>query len=183
MARPPSSSSVNRMTRWSCDIRKVCFIVDDVDVFISALREISTECSTHIICFDAEKIAGSAHAEAALMHAARSRQEGSNISHSFEMEALLYAAGSRQCSLAKSFGVHQGVNRAYLCICPESEAAWTSLNLMVHESDEDWERISSKKRDLLMDLFGITPEEIQVSGEERLRDLILERVALLEVYR
>ncbi len=181
--RPPSPDSVKRVTMRIWDIRKVCFDVNDVGAFIGTLREISTACTTHIICFDAEKIAGRAHVEAALMHAARARQEGSNISHSLEMEALLFAAGSRQCSHAMEFGVHQGVNRAYLCICPESEAAWASLNHLVHESDEDWEEIPCKKQDLLMDLFDITHEEIRVAGAERLRDLVLERVALLEVYR
>jgi hypothetical protein len=34
-----------------------------------------------------------------------------------------------------------------------------------------------------MELFGITVEEIEVVGISRLQDLVLERVALLEVYR
>ena len=171
------------VTLGSWDIRKVCFNVDDVVAFIETLREISIACGTHIICFDAEKIAGRAHAEAALMHAARAIEDGTNISHSLEMEALLYAAGSRQCSLAMGFGVHRGMNRGYLCIWPESEATWASLNHMVLESDENWEEIPPTKQVLLMELFDITYEEIRVSGMDRLRDLVLEKVALLEVYR
>ena len=171
------------VTVESWDIRKVCFNVDDVIAFIGTLREISIACGTHIICFDAEKIAGRAHAEAALMHAVRAMEEGTNISHSLEMEALLYAAGSRQCSLAMGFGVHQGMNRGFLCILPESEAAWVLLNYVVLESDENWEEIPPSKQVLLMELFDITCEEINVSGMERLRDLVLEKVALLEVYR
>jgi len=75
------------------------------------------------------------------------------------------------------------MNRGYLCICPESEATWASLNHMVLESDENWEEIPLTKQVLLMELFDITYEEIRVSGMDRLRDLVLEKVALLEVYR
>ncbi len=171
------------MTEMAWDIRKVCFNVVDVGSFIRTLREIATSCATHIICFNAEKVAGSAHVEAALVHAVRAAQGGTQISHTLEMEALLFAAGSRQCSEAMKFGVHQGVNRIYLCICPSSDAAWSALHPMLHESDEDWEEIPLKKQELLIDLFAITPEEIQVAGVERLRALVLERVALLEVYR
>jgi tRNA threonylcarbamoyladenosine modification (KEOPS) complex Cgi121 subunit len=34
-----------------------------------------------------------------------------------------------------------------------------------------------------MELFGITVDELGVVGSNRLQDLVLERVALLEVYR
>jgi KEOPS complex subunit Cgi121 len=47
----------------------------------------------------------------------------------------------------------------------------------------DWESIDPAKRARLAELFGITPEEILVVGEARFRDLVLERVALLDVYR
>lgn len=165
------------------DIKKVCVNVTDVGSFIQTLREIATACATHIICFNAEMVAGSAHVEAALMHAVRAEQEGSQISNSLEMEALLFAAGSRQCSVAMKFGIQEGENRMYLCMCPPSDTAWAALRPILRESDEDWEEISLKKQDLLIDLFDITPEELEVTGMERLKALVLERVALLEVYR
>ena len=171
------------MTEMAWDIRKVCVNVADVGSFIRTLREIADPCTTHIVCFNAEMVAGSAHVEAALMHAVRAGQRGTRISHSLEMEALLFAAGSRQCSEAMKFGVHRGLNRIYICICPSSDAAWSALHPLFHESNEDWEEISLKKQKLLIDLFAITPEEIQAAGVARLRDLVLERVALLEVYR
>jgi KEOPS complex subunit Cgi121 len=43
------------------------------------------------------------------------------------------------------------------------------------------ECISQEKAARLMALFDITPEEIAATGENRIRDLVLERVALLDV--
>ena len=40
------------------------------------------------------------------------------ISNSFEMEALLFAAGSRQCLVAALFGIQEGENRIFVCSYP-----------------------------------------------------------------
>jgi KEOPS complex subunit Cgi121 len=53
----------------------------------------------------------------------------------------------------------------------------------VNEVDEDWEDIDSEKAGRLIELFCITPAELHASGPHRLKELVLERVALLEVYR
>jgi KEOPS complex subunit Cgi121 len=99
------------------------------------------------------------------------------------MEVLLYAAGSRQCSVATRFGIHQGWNRAYLCICPPDTRVWDLLRPQLTEVHDDWEQIDAEKAGRLMALFSITPEELRVVGAGGIRDLVLERVALLEVYR
>jgi len=54
---------------------------------------------------------------------------------------------------------------------------------MASADDEDWEGIPPEKRKYLMSLFAITEEEIALCGEERLEDLVIERVALLEINR
>jgi KEOPS complex subunit Cgi121 len=51
---------------------------------------------------------------------------------------------------------------------------------MQFNSDPD-ENISPQKAARLAALFDITPEEIEATGQNRIRDLVLERVALLEV--
>ena len=65
---------------------------------------------------------------AAVAQAARAFQEGTNISNTLEMEALLYAAGSRQCNIASSFGIHEGENRIYLCCSPGGRGYGQHLN-------------------------------------------------------
>jgi KEOPS complex subunit Cgi121 len=99
------------------------------------------------------------------------------------MEALLYASGSRQCSVASSFGIHDGKNRAYICCCPASTGVWEALSPLVRFVDEDWETLAPERRAKLKELFSIPEEEIAAAGESRFADLVIERVALLEVYR
>ncbi|HVP95695.1 KEOPS complex subunit Cgi121 [Methanoregula sp.] len=165
----------------SCTIRYAEACVRDPAVFLEKVREIADRMDSRIVCFDADKLAGEKHAEVALRQAYRSFCSGEAISNSFEMEALLYAAGSRQCSVAVSFGLHGGENRLYVCCCPAPAGIWDRLAGILHFCGEPDEGITPAKAARLMDLFGISPAEIAAAGTGRLQDLVLERVALLEV--
>jgi len=165
------------------EIRTAIFRVSGCARFLSELRAIATAQSTRIVCFNADMVAGRAHVEAAMMRALRAALAGTTISSSLEMEALLYASGSRQCSTAERFGIRDGENRAYVCFCPPDDAAVHDLSVLMKFVDEDWEILSDKKMERLREAFGITAGELQAAGPGRFRDLILERVALLEVYR
>ncbi|HOB17743.1 MAG TPA: KEOPS complex subunit Cgi121 [Candidatus Methanoculleus thermohydrogenotrophicum] len=171
------------MTEAVCDIYQAVFTVDDNADFLRRIRRIANEYKTHIIFFDTDRLAGRDHVEMALRHAWRSWTSGEPIANSIEMEALLYAAGTRQCQVAAFFGIHPGVNRAYVAVCPPMPGIRERLVDLVTFVDEDWEEIDPAKQVRLADLFGITPEEIQAVGAERFRELVLERVALLDVYR
>ncbi|MFA7694407.1 MAG: KEOPS complex subunit Cgi121 [Methanoregula sp.] len=166
---------------FSCEIRYAVVTIRDRAPLLGVLRETGKHYAARIVCFDAEKLAGRAHAEAALRHAHRAFARGSAISNSFEMEALLYAAGSRQCSAAVSFGLHEGENLLYVCCCPAPEGIWKELARYMPSGIEPDECISPQKAARLVALFDITPEEIVATGHDRLRDLVLERVALLDV--
>jgi len=165
------------------EIRTAVFSIGSCSRFLAGLRAIGAARSTHIICFNADLMAGRAHAEAAVRRALRAVRGGSAISSSLEMEALLYASGSRQCSTAERFGVHEGGNRAYVCLCPPSDEAFGDLAGLMEFVDEDWETLTEEKRRRLSEAFGITPAEVRTAGRDRFRELVLERVALLEVYR
>lgn len=171
------------MNLHPCDIRKVSLYVDDEGLFLAGIRQVALAHATVVVLLNADNIAGIAHVESAILHAFRAYEEKSCISNSLEMEVLLYAAGSRQCSVAIRFGVHQGWNRVYLCICPPDKRVWDLLCPQLTEVHEDWELIDTEKAGRLMELFSITPEELSVVGAGGIRDLVLERVALLEVYR
>lgn len=167
-----------------CAIHQFRLHISDLDEVLTYLRNLGECNSVHIILFDADRMAGRAHVEAAVAHAFRAFREGHPVSNSVEMESLLYAAGSRQCQQGKGFGVHLGENRVYLCICPGNKRVQSALEQAGRYCDEeDWEPFSEEKQALLMELFGITVDELGVVGSNRLQDLVLERVALLEVYR
>jgi KEOPS complex subunit Cgi121 len=167
----------------ACDVLAATCFIDNRITFLHKIRTIAESFDTHIICFNAEMLAGKRHARTALQHAVRSFHKGSMVSNTLEMEALLFAAGSRQCSVAASFGVHEGDNSLLVCCYPTREGCWNALTPLLNVTNRDEEIISSQKRTYLMELFGITEEEIASCSGDCIIELILERIALLEVYR
>ena len=169
----------------TCKIRAATCRIPDVPAFLSRLRDVAKQFSTHIICFNADMLAGKRHAETALRYAVRSCRKGVAISNTLEMEALLYAAGSRQCNVAASFGIHEGENHLWVCCYPLTTGIWDALSTdFSFPRDSDLDSIDEGKRDALMKIFGITPEELSaLDSPEKVADLVLERVALLEVQR
>lgn len=167
-----------------CEIRVGTFTVQDQAELLAVIREIARVHKTHIICFDVEKMAGERHAKIAIHRAERACAQGTLISNSFEMEALLYAAGSRQCSVAVSWGIHDGFNTAFVCCCPPCNAVWNDLAVHMQFTCDSQDNLTPERIARLMALYGITPEELDAAGGfNRIVDLVLERVALLEVYK
>jgi KEOPS complex subunit Cgi121 len=180
---PPSGDAVFR-TPDASDVRAArCTIGDPAD-FLRDIRSVAACHDTHIICFNADMVAGSVHAAAAVAMAVRAFESGETISNTLEMEALLFAAGSRQCTIAASFGIHTGENRVYICCYPARAGVWIALQPLFHFVQESWDTIDPEKRNLLMKTFAISPEELGAAGGNgRIVDLVLERVALLQVLR
>jgi KEOPS complex subunit Cgi121 len=108
---------------------------------------------------------------------------GNPIANTLEMETLLYAAGSRQCSVATRFGIHAGTNHSYVILVPPAAAAWKDLAGCMEFVEQDWDRLTMEKRQWLAEAFAITDDELAAVGRDRFRDLVLERVALLDVSR
>ncbi len=165
------------------EIRQARMTVGDRSEFLSAIQSIARKNSTHIICFNADNMAGQRHVKSALYYAQRSFFSGKSISNSIEMEALLYAAGSRQCNIAALFGIHEHENAMYVCSCPVNENVWDELSYHMHFVSEAWEEITPEKKERLRSFFNITEAELALVGDERIIDLVLERIALLEVCR
>ncbi|MFA5266903.1 MAG: KEOPS complex subunit Cgi121 [Methanoregula sp.] len=166
------------------DIRAARCSIRDPAAFLKDLRAIATAYHTHIICFNADMIAGRIHAATAVTSAVRAREEGVTISNTLEMESLLFAAGCRQCNTAASFGIHAGENLVYICCIPVQPEVWKELEPLFLFVQENWDIIDSKKRDLLKETYAISQEEIAAAGgDERIINLVLERVALLQVMR
>jgi len=171
------------VSRCECDIHQVTVEISDPGAFLGTIRLIGERWCTRLIFFNADLMAGRLHALSALSHALRAEAEGCMISSRVEMEALLFASGSRQCQTGMRFGLREGKNSAYLCICPPRREAYEELLPLVTLAGEDWDTITPEKAEILVENFGITPAEIEAAGPDRMVELVLERVALLEVYR
>ena len=166
------------------DLYQVRFEVDDLPAWLTKFRNIGTEEQTHIICFNRHMVAGKRHVQGALQFAHRAFTSGEQIARSVEVEALLYAAGTRQTGLIGSFGIQKGMNECYLCLMPPQEKALQKIrDLVTLVDEEDWEEIPAEKNELLRKIFGITEAELGVTREGQFIDLILERVALLTINR
>lgn len=164
-------------------IYQAIFHVRSVEDFLERIRNIGDACGVRIVFFNADLVAGSSHVRSAVAHALRSSTAGDTVARSFEMEALLYVAGSRQCADAARFGIAPGKMRAFICLVPPDPAAVRALEDCVTFVEEDWDIVDEKKRKVLMDLFSISPEELAAVGANRITELVKERVALLDVYR
>ncbi|TAJ45508.1 KEOPS complex subunit Cgi121 [Methanofollis fontis] len=165
-----------------CRVLQAVIEIPSLPAFLSYVRRIGERNRTHIIFLDAGALAGRRHAEKAVRQAVRSWQEGRAIANSLEMEALLYAAGTRQCRVAAEIGLHEGENHCYVCLHPPSEEAEEALGPLLRWSTGDWEEIDDARRQRLMERYGITAEELDAAGG-RILPLVLERVAMLDVNR
>ena len=166
------------------EIRSAQCYIAERSAFLNCLLAIAREEDCHIICFNADMMAGKVHARAAVFHAVRSFHEGDFISNTIEMEALLFASGSRQCSIAAGFGVHEGDNNLFVCCIPSKKRIWDTLGSLLTFVDDEWDQMDPEKRLRILRHFEISREEIKtLSDTSRITDLVLERVALLHVSR
>ena len=168
-----------------CEIRAASCEISDRAGFLQRIQELMVEFQAHIVCFDADRLSGINHVRSAVVHAVRSFDQGNPISNTVEMEALLYASGSRQTNIGASFGIHNGKNHVYICVFPARSDIWDALGSLVHfcECEDPWCKIGERKRAYLMNLFDISEEELATTIDQDLESLILERVALLDVSR
>jgi len=153
--------------------------VEDVSGTLKTINRIGKDTGSTIVLFDAAKIAGKPHIESAVMHAERSFAEGKNIARTLSMEILVYASGQRQCSLAPRFGLQKGQNQVYVLILDgETQRAKDEIRKLVCETEE-----VSAANETLKKEFDITDEEVEVVGPDRIDELVLERIAMIDAWR
>ena len=146
---------------------------------IAQINDAADKADSTVVLFDAEKIAGFAHIESAVAHAKRSFAEGKQIARSLSMEILVYASGQRQCSLASKFGLHDGENKVYVLILDGDEEKAAAL---VREIVTECEPFAPNEERLKAE-FGITDAEMEAAGENRIEELVIERVALVDAWK
>ncbi|MDD1673626.1 MAG: KEOPS complex subunit Cgi121 [Methanomicrobiales archaeon] len=165
------------------EIVQAVVLMPQPEGLIDTIREIGSRHGCRIVCLDAERLAGREHVRMAAQYGIRSWKRGTAIADSLEMEILLYAGGTRQTSIARAYGIDPGTRNLYLCFIPSMGGAKGELEAWVKLVTDDWDEISEEKIVRLMELFGITKAEREIAGDRRFANLVLERVALLDVYR
>lgn len=157
-------------------------VVEDTDEFLGELAGLRDEHGVVAQAFDARYVVSPLHIEEAVEKARRSFDRGENVADTVSMEVLLYAAGTRQIDVATRMGLRRGEHDAVFVVDggkddeAEKEAV-SSVEGMTYEPDE----VVYGDKSRILDFFGLTDEEVNAVGSDRLESLVLERVALLDV--
>ncbi|MFH1322998.1 MAG: KEOPS complex subunit Cgi121 [Methanobacteriota archaeon] len=152
--------------------------IENIEEFLQKLKQTGKEKNLTLQALDADKIAGKEHIMFAVEKAINSFKTGTNIANDLSKEIMLYAAGTRQINKAVKLGIHKGVNN--IVIVAVGEAQLSGFDEIRQEPVLAY-RVS--KKEALMKIFGITNEELEAVGEEKIPDLVLERVALVDVIK
>jgi KEOPS complex subunit Cgi121 len=153
--------------------------IEDIETFIKKIKRISQEKKSVIQALDADKLAGYQHLSFAVEKAMGSFKKGRNIANDLAKEIMLYAVGTRQINRAVKIGVHDGWNNIAIAAVVDI----IDLSAFHEITPRNVLQYSGSKNRALMDIFNITQEEIDAAGAEKIPELVLERVALVDVMK
>jgi len=150
-----------------------------VDDPVSFLSEVQKLFPYDVLCMDAYMVCGREHIESALEHARRAIRNGNNSSSGLAMETMLYASGEKQLAKARDkMGLKAGTEHlAILFIGPGPK-------------DDELKRLGLHRDDAVLEFslqkalnFGIEPNELASVPDHMARDLVLERVAFVDIIK
>ena len=151
-------------------------IVGDPEEFMKRVLAKAEEAGAEVLVVDDGLVFGEDHIRSAVHHAQKAIDEGRNSSDSLAMETLLYASGERQLGHAiRKMSLKKGSSTAAIAVLKgtlEPEGLW--------EKEEPLDRRGDIDR---LRAFGITEEELRTVRPERAIDLVLERVAAVDVIK
>lgn len=157
--------------------------VEDLDAFLADLAAIGEATGCAVQAFDARYVVGRDHLERAVALADRAFERDENVARDRSVEILLYAAGRRQIDQALEMGISEGTGRVVVVVVGVNERA---------DEDEAAERVAAllDSADSLeaahadparvREFFDVSEAELAATASV-LSDLVLERVALLDV--
>ncbi len=126
---------------------------------------------------DARLVCGHDHLVSAAEHAERAMREGTNVARSLAVEFMLYASGERQIADALTkMGIREDTTGFAIAIFGGEAAEEVLRSLALTRDDSVLEPSRAK-----LDAFGITRAELDSVPEHRQSDLVLERVALIDL--
>lgn len=163
--------------------------IKDIDLAISKLREIEEKHKLVLQVFDARLIYGENHLNSAVNRAERAVTMHTNLAKSFGMEIMLYASGERQISQAiEKMGVKHDTDSIGLIIYDRGKIYSTEdlkklCDEILNELEfirDDSVLVGDKK---VLERFGISGAELNAVPESHWPNLILERVALVDIIK
>jgi len=145
----------------------------------NALLRRASSIEAEVALLDADKVCGLDHLGSAVLHARRAFERGTNASNTLAMEVILYASGERQITKAKrKMGLHAGTERVAVVLLGDGDLDQV-LDLLGLRRDDGLLDCTPLK----LEAFGLEPRELEAVGAERAQDLVLEKVAFVELLK
>jgi KEOPS complex subunit Cgi121 len=162
--------------------------IRNVDAFMKQIQSFSKHEGIVVQAFDASMIYSDDHLLSATIHAKRAFEQGRGSTNSLALEILLYASGERQIEKAlRKVGVKKGNQRIVFVLTSDlgngeniNESMGNRLLAVLCLRNDD--RALSGDR-MTLKRFGITEQELITIPENQYGDLILEKVALVDVMK
>lgn len=158
--------------------------VGDIDVgkVLRTVEEISSEWNVQMVLLDAELVFGREHIMSAYEHAERAFGNGTNTAKTLATETLLYASGERQISVAiEKMGIRDRSKKVAIAILDGLEEDRISGLLRRLDLKRDDGVLLPEGKSL--EAFGISENELATIPEERKHELVLEKVALVDLIK
>ena len=135
--------------------------------------------SGEVQLLDARLVCGRDHLVSAAEHAERAMREGTNVAKSLAVEFVVYASGERQIADAPAkMGIRADTTEFAVAILGGEDQADVLRALDLVRDDAVLEPTPTKLRS-----FGLTDAEIASVPPDRASDLVLERVALVDLLK
>lgn len=155
--------------------------------FLKKTNALSAEYGVTIQGLNSDLIAGERHLNFAVEKALRAFAEGKNVANDPGIEIMRYAAGERQIEKSFLIGLSEGENRAAFVVLGEKEKveeALLGLKKLIEERPCAGQlAYTVKKREGILEKFGIEDPELEAAGEKKIPELVLERVALADLLK
>ena len=183
---------MNTNLKPNCKIIAGTVRIVAVNEFLAVLSEIAQEYVVTIQALDALLIAGEEHLKSAVEKAIRAVAKNQSITSDLGLEILLYASGRRQIGRALAMGVTEGDKKVAVvivdaegrrdleAIAEDVKRATGLVEMPLQELEIDH---NDDRKEHLKRFFAITEAELNAVGEKKLKLLVLERVALLDVLK
>lgn len=158
----------------------------DKDSILNRVQTLSKEVSKIIQIFDSELIYGKDHIISACEHAMRAFDQGKAVSDSLAMEILLYTAGDYQIKVAlDKLGVKENTKGIAMVFINKNRNEKNKFNKQFNKFCSEFDmkpddEVLIGDKDTLHK-FGISDDELLAVPEDHWLELVLEKVALVDI--
>jgi KEOPS complex subunit Cgi121 len=157
-------------------------VIRDKGLLISTIKDLQSRHGCIVQALDADKIVSERHIYYAAEKAMAAFSEQRNIAKDAGMEIMRYASGERQIERALFMGISDRTERIALVLANFGRGCWPDASELSLIIEPDGRGCSFYAKGV-KEAFSISSEELQAVGEERMEDLVIERVALVDAYR